>query len=40
MPPGGGVAARKDPDTGQLVDKYLSDEAWGTSRGSTYTGSG
>jgi len=23
------VAARKDPDTGQLVDPYLSDEAWG-----------
>jgi len=23
------VAARKDPDTGQLVDEYLSDEAWG-----------
>jgi len=23
------VAARKDPDTGALVDPYLSDEAWG-----------
>ena len=23
------VAAKKDPDTGALVDRYLSDEAWG-----------
>jgi hypothetical protein len=23
------VAAKKDPDTGALVDEYLSDEAWG-----------
>jgi len=27
------VAAKKDPDTGQLVDPYLSDEAWGDMAG-------
>jgi len=27
------LAARKDPDTGQLADKYLSDEVWGNIAG-------